>query len=165
MQQFIRERVQISDLYRTQGTTVEIRQDAMELETTLGGTYSQIAASGQLPYARLLLKRTKFKLTASDVMPIIVTGLEALGKAGELDKLAQFSEMMAVPNGWSPAAQERIKWSDYMVMIAANLNMETPWLMTEDEYNQMKQAQAQQQQQQAMLEAASKAAPTMMKEQ
>ena len=146
-------------------TTVEIRQDAMELETTLGGTYSQIAATGQLPYARLLLRRTKFRLDATDVMPIITTGLEALGKAGELDKLAQFSEMMAVPNGWSPAAQERIKWSDYMVMIAANLNMETPWLMTEDEYNQMKQAQAQQQQQQAMLEAASKAAPNMMKEQ
>lgn len=146
-------------------TTVEIRQDAMELETTLGGTYSQIAASGQLPYARLLLKRTKFKLDATDVMPIIVTGLEALGKAGELDKLAQFSEMMAVPNGWSPAAQERIKWSDYMVMIAANLNMETPWLMTEDEYAQMKQAQQQQAQQQAMAEALQKAAPQIAKEQ
>lgn len=146
-------------------TTVEIRQDAMELETTLGGTYSQIAASGQLPYARLLLRRTKFKLTSTDVMPIIVTGLEALGKAGELDKLAQFSEMMAVPNGWSPAAQGRIKWSDYMVMIAANLNMETPWLMTEEEYNQQQQQIAQQQQQQAMMEAAGKAAPQMMKEQ
>ncbi|UJH95875.1 portal protein [Pantoea phage Nufs112] len=145
-------------------TTVEIRQDAMELETTLGGTYSQIAAAGQLPYARLLLKRTKFKLTASDVMPIIVTGLEALGKAGELDKLAQFSEMMSVPNGWSPAAQDRIKWSDYMVMIAANLNMETPWLMTEEEYAQMQQARAQQQQQQQLMEAAGKAAPQMIKE-
>lgn len=144
-------------------TTVEIRQDAMELETTLGGTYSQIAAAGQLPYARLLLKRTKFKLDATDVMPIIVTGLEALGKAGELDKLAQFSEMMAVPNGWSPAAQDRIKWSDYMVMIAANLNMETPWLMTEDEYSKMQQARAQQQQQQQLMEAAGKAAPQLMK--
>lgn len=145
-------------------TTVEIRQDAMELETTLGGTYSQIASSGQLPYARLLLRRTKFKLDFTDIMPIIVTGLEALGKAGELDKLAQFSEMMAVPNSWSPAAQDRIKWSDYMVMIASNLNMETPWLMTEAEYAQKVQEQQKQAQQRAAMEAMQKAAPQMMKE-
>lgn len=145
-------------------TAVEIRQDAMELETTLGGTYSQIAANGQLPYARLLLRRVKFKLNNNDVTPVIVTGIEALGKAGELDKLAQFSEMMAIPNGWSPAAQDRIKWSDYMVMIAANLNMETPWLMSEDEYSKMMAARQQQQQQQAMQEAAMKAAPQMTKE-
>ncbi|URY99229.1 hypothetical protein 6939_0050 [Klebsiella phage 6939] len=144
-------------------TTVEIRQDAMELETTLGGTYSQIAVNGQLPYARLLLRRIKFKVGERDVVPVIVTGIEALGKAGELDKLVQFSEMMAIPNGWSPEAQARMKWSDYMTMIASNLNMEAPWLMTEDEYAKKLQAQQQQQQQQAMLEAASKAAPQMMK--
>lgn len=145
-------------------TAVEIRQDAMELETSLGGTYSQIAASGQLPYARILLKRIKFKLDSTDVEPIIITGLEALGKAGELDKLAQFSEMMSVPNTWSPAAQDRIKWADFMVMIAANLNMETPWLMTEEEYAAKQAAQQQAAQQQAMMEAASKAAPQIMKE-
>lgn len=145
-------------------TTVEIRQDAMELETTLGGTYSQIAATGQLPYARMLLKRTKFKLDPTDAMPIIVTGIEALGKAGELDKLAQFSELMAIPNGWSPEAQQRIKWSDYMTMVAANLNMETPWVMTEAEFAKRMEAQQQQQQQQQLAEAAGKAAPQLMKE-
>lgn len=145
-------------------TTVEIRQDAMELETTLGGTYSQIAASGQLPYARMLLKRTKFKLDSSDAMPIIVTGIEALGKAGELDKLSQFSELMSVPNGWSPEAQARIKWSDFMVMMAANLNMETPWLMTEAEYAKKVKAEQEAMQQQQLAEAASKAAPQLIKE-
>lgn len=145
-------------------TTVEIRQDAMELETTLGGTYSQIAMNGQLPYARILLRRTKFKIGESDVVPVIVTGIEALGKAGELDKLVQFSEMMSIPNNWSESAQGRIKWSDYMTMIASNLNMDTPWLMTEDEYAKKVQAQQQQQQQQAMQEAIGKAAPQMMKE-
>lgn len=145
-------------------TTYELRMDAMELETSLGGTYSQIAVSGQLPYANLLLKRSGFKLPATDAVPIIITGIEALGKAGELDKLMQLSEMMAIPNSWSPAAQERIKWSDYIAFIAANLNMETSWLMTEDEYNKMKQAQQQQMQQQQLMEAAGKAAPQMMKQ-
>lgn len=145
-------------------TTLEIRQDAMELETSLGGAYSQIAASGQLPYARLLLKRTNFKLDSTDAKPIILTGIESLGKAGDLDKLAQFSEMMAIPNGWSPAAQSRIKWSSYMVMIAANLNMETPWLMTEKEFAAAQKAAQEAEQQQALTEAATKAAPQIAKE-
>lgn len=145
-------------------TTYELRMDAMELETSLGGTYSQIAVSGQLPYATLLLKRSGFKLPATDAIPIIITGLEALGKAGELDKLMQLSEMMAVPNSWSPAAQERIKWSDYIGFIAAQLNMETSWLMTEDEYNTMKAAQQKQLAEQQMTEMLGKAAPQIMKQ-
>lgn len=144
-------------------TALEIRADALELETTLGGTYSQVATNGQLPYAKLLLKRIDFKVGDNDVTPVIVTGIEALGKAGELDKLAQFSEMMAIPNSWSPEAQARIKWSDYMTMIAANLNMESPWLMTEAEYATKLQQQQQAQQQQAMQEAVAKAAPQLTK--
>lgn len=145
-------------------TTYELRMDAMELETALGGTYSQIAVSGQLPYANILLKRSGFKLPAADAVPIIITGLEALGKAGELDKLMQLSEMMAVPNGWAASAQERIKWSDYIAFIAAQLNMETSWLMTEDEYNTMKSAQQKQLLEQQATEAIGKAAPTMLKQ-
>lgn len=145
-------------------TTVEIRQDALELETTLGGTYSQIAANGQLPYARLLLRRINFKIGEGDVKPVVVTGIGALGKAGELDKLVQFSEIMSIPNGWSELAQARIKWSDYMTMAAANLNMETPWLMTEQEFAQQKADNQKAAQEQALQEAAAKAAPQMMKE-
>ena len=145
-------------------TTVEIRQDALELETTLGGTYSQIAANGQLPYARLLLRRINFKVGEGDVKPVVVTGIGALGKAGELDKLVQFSEIMSIPNGWSQLAQARIKWSDYMTMAAANLNMETPWLMTEQEFAQQQAAMRKAAQEQALQEAAAKAAPQMMKE-
>lgn len=145
-------------------TTYELRLDAQELETSLGGTYSQIAVSGQMPYAKLLLRKTDFKLPATDVVPIIVTGIEALGKAGEIDKLMQFSEMMAIPNGWSQAAQDRLKWSDYMTFIAANLNMETPWIMTEDEYSQVLAERQKQAEQQQMMEMAGKAAPSMMKQ-
>lgn len=145
-------------------TTYELRMDATELETSLGGTYSQIAVSGQMPYANLLLKRSGFKLPAADAVPVIITGIEALGKAGELDKLMQLSEMMAIPNSWSPAAQERIKWSDYIAFIAANLNMETSWLMTEEEYAEFVARRNEQQQNQQMMEAMGKAAPQMMKQ-
>ena len=142
-------------------TTVELRQDAQELETSLGGTYSQIAVSGQLPYANLLLKRTGFKLPVEDVLPIIITGIEALGKVGELDKLYQLSEMMAIPNSWSPQAQERIKWSEYIGFIAANLNMETTWLMSEEEYAEFAKQRQEQLQQQEMAKMAAGLAPKM----
>lgn len=145
-------------------TTVELRQDAMELETALGGAYTQIAINGQLPYARLLLRRIKFKLPESDVNPTITTGMDALGKAGEIDKLAQFSELMAIPNGWSEEARGRIKWSDYMDSMAANLNMQTTWLMSEDEYKKLLEQKQAQLQQQELIAAAGKAAPQIMKE-
>lgn len=144
-------------------TTYELRLDAQELETSLGGTYSQIAVSGQLPYANLLLRKSKFTLPATDAVPVIITGIEALGKAGEIDKLMQFSEIMAIPNGWSPAAQSRLKWSEYMLVAASNLNMETPWLMSEEEYAAMVAQQKEEAQNQQMMEMAGKAAPQLMK--
>lgn len=141
-------------------TAVELRMDAQELEMALGGTYSQIAVSGQLPYAKVLLKRIKFSIPESDVQPTIVTGIDSLGKANELDKLAQFSEMMSIPNSWSPDAQGRIIWPDFMKFIAANLSMETPWVMTEEAYQQKMQQQQQMQQQ---AEAMKAAAPALAK--
>ncbi|MGL6013384.1 MAG: portal protein, partial [Shewanella oncorhynchi] len=144
-------------------TAEEIRADAQELETALGGTYTHIATNGQGPYSRLLLKRSGFNLLAKDVVPTIVTGLDALGKSSDLDKIAQFSQMMQIPSGWAPEAQGWIKWDAYMTLCAANLNMETPFLMTKDEHDQAVKQQQEMQQQQAMMEAAGKAAPQMMK--
>lgn len=144
-------------------TTVELRQDANELETSLGGTYSLLASTKQRWHAQRLLNLINFRLPVTDVMPIITTGLESLGKLGDLDKIDQFSQMMSIPNQWSPVAQDHIKWSDYMSAIASYLGMETPWIMNEDEYNKMMQQRQQQQQQQQALEAAAKAAPQMMK--
>lgn len=144
-------------------TAEEIRADAQELETALGGTYTHIATSGQAPYARLLLKRSGFNLAAKDVVPTIVTGLDALGKTSDLDKVAQFSQMMQIPNGWAPEAREWINWGDYMSFCLSNLNMEATFLMTKEQHDAFVKAQQAQQQQQAAMEAMGKIAPQMMK--
>lgn len=144
-------------------TAEEIRQDAQELETALGGTYTHIANSGQQPYSMLLLKRSGFHLDAKDVVPTVVTGLDALGKSSDLDKIAQFSQMMQIPNGWAPEAREWIKWDAYMSLCASNLNMEANFLMSETEHQKMVQQRQEQAQQQAMMDAAGKAAPQLMK--
>lgn len=142
-------------------TAYELRLDAQELETSLGGTYSQIAVAGQLPYARILLKRINFQLPSSEAVPTIITGIESLGKAAELDKIMQFSEMMQVPNTWPEEARGRIIWADYMTAVAANVGLENPWVMDEEAYAKKQQAMMEQQQQQEMLKAAPQLAKGM----
>lgn len=72
-------------------TTEEIREDAAELETSLGGIYSALAHDFQLPLVNILmgrtLKETKFKYIPKGVIPKIITGIEALGRGNDARKL------------------------------------------------------------------------------
>lgn len=68
-------------------TAEEIRQQATELETSLGGVYSRIAVDLQAPIADWLLLAIKFSLAGTQIKRSIVTGLDALSRAGDLDAL------------------------------------------------------------------------------
>lgn len=146
-------------------TAYEIRLDAVELETSLGGIYSSLAQSMQRPLAYLYLGRISTQLGSSDVNPVILTGLEALGRAGDMDKIAQFSEMMQMPAQWPEGVQTRVKWGEYSRNVAASLSMSLPWLMTDAELQaQQEAAQQANAQNNAMMEAG-KAAPDVVKQQ
>lgn len=71
-------------------TAEEIRMQAQELESSLGGIYSRLAAELQLPIAKRLLKDLNeiFK----DIEPVIVTGLESLSRNSELDNFRAFMQ-------------------------------------------------------------------------
>jgi len=69
-------------------TAEEIRMQANELESSLGGVYSRLATELQVPLARYLLKSVD--KTFKDVEPTIVTGLESLSRNSELDRLRSF---------------------------------------------------------------------------
>lgn len=76
-------------------TAEEIRYMAEELEQTLGGFYSIMSVELQLPYVKLkiasLEKRGLIpKMPEGTVKPIIVTGLEALGRGNDRNKLVRF---------------------------------------------------------------------------
>jgi hypothetical protein len=73
-------------------TAEEIRLIAGELEQALGGVYSVLSAELQLPLVkRLMLQMTKEKalppLPKEAVTPQVVTGLSALGRTSDLQKL------------------------------------------------------------------------------
>jgi hypothetical protein len=68
---------------------------AQELEQTLGGFYSIMSVELQLPYVSIkiaaLERRGQLpKLPKSSVKPVIVTGLEALGRGNDRNKLVRF---------------------------------------------------------------------------
>lgn len=72
-------------------TAEEIRYVAQELEISHGGIYSRFAEEWQLRLAVLLLRRLNFKIGKDKIIyPQIITGLDSLSRAGDLDNLRMF---------------------------------------------------------------------------
>lgn len=71
-------------------TAEEIRRDANELETSNGGVYSAQAKNWQLPTANIVLRQSGFVGLNDGITAKIVTGLDSLSRAAELDNLRLF---------------------------------------------------------------------------
>lgn len=149
-------------------TAYEIRQDASDLEMALGGVYSHLSHIWQKPRARRLLRialdNNDSELSMDDFDPEIVTGVEALGRMNELDKIMQFTEMLQMTNTWPETMQERVQWGKFSGKVAAEIGLEIDWLMSEEDYAQQQNAERQAMMQQQLAAEASKAAPDMIKQ-
>lgn len=78
-------------------TAEEIRQVANELEIAHGGVYSRFAEDWQLKLAVLMLNRLKFKIGKDKtIFPQIITGIDSLSRAGDLDNLRLFISDMTM---------------------------------------------------------------------
>lgn len=73
-------------------TAYEIQLMASELEDALGGIYSILTLEFQQPLVRLLMDENKVKLDSKLVKPIIVSGLDALSRLHDFNKLNTFSQ-------------------------------------------------------------------------
>jgi hypothetical protein len=72
-------------------TAEEIRYVAQELELSHGGIYSRFAEEWQLRIAILKLRSVDIKIGKSKMLyPQIITGLDSLSRAGDLDNLRMF---------------------------------------------------------------------------
>ena len=136
-------------------TAEEVRFMAQELETALGGVYSILSQEFQLPLINLLLdsltKQGKMpKMPKDSVKPTVVTGIEALGRGQDLNKLATFLQYLQ-PLGAEVIASE-MNLNDYIDRLAASLGIDTSGLIKSPEQKQMEQMQQQMMMQQQMLE-------------
>ena len=155
-------------------TAEEVRYMAQELETALGGIYSVLSQEFQVPLVNLLLakmqKEKKMPKFPKDTLkPQIVTGLEALGRGQDLNKLSAFLQYLQ-PLGAEVIAQQ-MNIDDYISRLAASLGIDTQGLIKSPEQKQQEQQMAQQaqqqqeqqMQQQQMMEIAGKGVPAMAK--
>ncbi len=84
-------------------TAEEVREVVEELETTLGGVYSILAEEFQLPILKRLLhqlgKKRKISRLPESVTPTIITGLAALGRTADYQKLRAFMQEIVTTLG------------------------------------------------------------------
>ena len=152
-------------------TAEEVRYMAQELETALGGVYSILSQEFQQPLIKILLARLEStgkmpKLPKDTVKPTVVTGLEALGRGQDLNKLATFLQYLQ-PLG-AEIIQSEMNIGDYIDRLGASLGIDTNGLIKSDEQKAEEAEQATQQQQAAQMmstvqDMAGKATPEMAK--
>lgn len=155
----------VRDSERT--TAEEVRMVAQELQDSLGGIYGILSQEFQLPFVKrklsLLQKSKKLPpLPKGVVFPKVITGIEALGRSNDRNKLIQFLQTLAGTLG-AQAIQQYVNVTEAISRLAIADGIETKGLIrTQEEIQAEAQAQAEQaqadQQNQAILQAGSRIA-------
>lgn len=124
-------------------TAEEIRYVANELEATQGGIYSVLSTEFQLP----VVQRTLIELEATSkipslpqeaVEPQIITGLDAIGRGQDMDKLIMF--MQGIQPALATAGSD-INWSNFILRMAEAAGVDPDGLVLSTEEKAAIQAQ------------------------
>ena len=140
-------------------TAAEIRMITQELESTLGGLYSILATELQLPLVAVMLARMRKDGKIGDlpqelVQPAIVTGVDALGRGNDVQKL---DELLAGSlQMFGEQALSMIHVGEYLSRKASALGIQTEGLIKTDEEAADEQNQA------AMQQTAQSVAPQVV---
>jgi len=146
-------------------TATAVRMIGSELETILGGAFSAIARDLLEP----IIRRTVFLMIEDGSLDKrmydqffnkdgtlnieVVTGLQALSRDTDLQKLMQMGEMV---RNLPESALSSFKWSEYAKALISSLGFDSRnWVISEEEQQQMmqqRQAQEQMMQQQQLTQ-------------
>ena len=144
-------------------TAAEIRYMAQQLETAMGGIYSLLSQEFQLPLVKILMQRMSQakeipSLPKGSVQPTIITGVEALGRGNDLQKLREFVAEVANLAQINPQIVQSLNTQDLIMRIATGLGIDTEGLVkTDEELQAEQQAQEEAMQNQQMMGLAEKA--------
>ena len=154
-------------------TAEEIRFMAEELESSLGGVYSILSQEFQLPFVvrklQIMEKEKKLPtLPKGVVKPSISTGLEAIGRGNDRNRLVNFLRTLAETLG-AEIIQQFVNVDDAIARLATSDGIDTKGLIKskEDLEAEMQQKMQQMQMQQASQvvgDMATRAAPEMAKQ-
>jgi hypothetical protein len=134
-------------------TSTEINFLASELEDSLGGVYSILSMEFQLPFiarkiAMMEKKKKLPKIQKGLIFPSIVTGLEALGRGNDRNKLISFLTTLGNVLG-GETIMKYVNVSDAITRLATAEGIDPDGLIKSDEEMQ---AELQQQQMQQMAQ-------------
>lgn len=137
-------------------TAEEIRYVAGELEDALGGVYSILSQEFQYPLVNRLIFQQEKKgkiptLPKGMVKPSITTGLEALGRGHDLNKLDAFIGGALQTLG-PEAVGRHIDVGDYLTRRGTALGIDTKGLVKTDDQLAEEQAEAEDKARQAQME-------------
>lgn len=145
-------------------TAEEVRRVSQELETVLGGVYSILAHEFQMPLLKSLMQRmiregrmpqAVANLPKDLVNPVIVTGLDALGRNNDFNKLLQLQQVL------TPQEMQYLDSAELLKRKLSYLGIPDEGLIKD---TQQVDAQNKQQQEQAqMMELAKAATPNAVK--
>lgn len=128
-------------------TAEEIRYVARELEDTVGSIYSILAQELQLPLVKRVLNQMErlnimpeLPQGSTGIEPVIITGIEALGRGHDLTKLDTFIRYAQV---FPEAFNTYVKQDEILRQIAASLSINADSVVkTQEEVMQAQQQQA-----------------------
>ena len=132
----------VRDSERT--TALEIRYLANDLEQSQGGLYSLLSQEFQAPLARLILNEMKVDMQGFTFVP--VTGVEALGRNNDLDKLRQFSSILQETPVLQQSIAQYFNVQNYIEDITTASSLpQGRYIKTPEQIQQEQQAMQQQQ--------------------
>lgn len=135
-------------------TAYEIQIMASELEDALGGIYSILSLEFQQPLLKIMLKEQGIKFDKDLVEPVIVSGLDALSRAHDYNKLTTFTQSLASLQN-NTTIEKYANMDVIIERIANSLGIETEGLI------KTKEQIAQEQQQEMMQQADNTALQSM----
>ena len=151
-------------------TAEEIRHNANELDIAHGGVYSRFSEEWQYRTAVLMLKRIKIDLGNNKTIdPVIITGLDSLSRAGDLDNLRLLVGDLALLEAVPEEIRAAIDPSKFIAYCGVRRGVDyEKFLKSPGTIQAEQEAQAQQLQAETEMQAATKfageAAKTGLKE-
>ena len=123
-------------------TAEEIRYMAEELETNLGGVYSLLSQELQLPLVKRLIKvmtkQNKIPKLPNSIKPKITTGIEALGRGQDVNKMREFIQTLSLLVGPEQTIQ-RLNVDSIAAELGLGLGIDTKTLIKTKEQMQQQQ--------------------------
>lgn len=127
-------------------TAEEIRYVAQELEDALGGVYSILSQEFQLPLVKILMTDMEDQgilppLPEEMIRPTITTGLEALGRGHDLQRLEVFKQVISELG--PEVTMTYLNVGEYLKRTGASLGIEMEGLIKSEEQVQQEREQQQ----------------------